>query len=84
MFKLHAVVFRLIIPIQALESLLPPKKKDLEPLPAIVDEVPYEESDIGELRSSFLDGGLDGHFGDHDSDWEDESDDDDEPECRPQ
>ena len=68
-----------------LESFLPPKKKELEPLPEIVDEVPYEESDIGELRSSFLDGGLDGQFGDDDSDWEDEDDEDvEQPECRPQ
>ena len=66
--------------IQALQSLLPPKKKNIEPLPEIVDEVDYEESDIAELRSTFLDHG----FGDE-SDWEDDDDDDeDEPECRPQ
>ncbi|KAF6757205.1 DnaJ-domain-containing protein [Ephemerocybe angulata] len=74
------------IDLKALASLLPPKKKELEPLPAIVDEVPYEESDIGDLRSSFLDHeGFEGQFDEHDSDWSDEDDDEDgEPECRPQ
>ncbi|KAJ2922882.1 hypothetical protein H1R20_g14248, partial [Candolleomyces eurysporus] len=68
------------VDLKALESLLPPKKKDLEPLPEIVDEVDYKESDMAELRSTFLDHG----FGDE-SDWEDDDDDDDEePECRPQ
>lgn len=65
--------------LQALESLLPPKKKDLEPLPDVVDEADYQESDIAELRSTFLDHG----FGDE-SEWEDDDDDEDEPECRPQ
>lgn len=70
---------------QALAALLPPKKKELDPLPEIVDEVPYEVSDIGELRSSFLDAdGLDGQFDDHDSDWSDEDDEDGQPECQPQ
>ena len=78
--SIHPFITNLFCVIQALQSLHPPKKKDIEPLPEIVDEVDYEESDIAELRSTFLDHG----FGDE-SDWEDEDDDDDEePECRPQ
>ncbi|KAI0710127.1 DnaJ-domain-containing protein [Earliella scabrosa] len=60
---------------QALSALLPPKKPEMDPKPAVVDEVPFEESDIVD-------------FGEGDeADWEDEDDDDDdgmEPECRPQ
>ncbi|KZP31856.1 DnaJ-domain-containing protein [Athelia psychrophila] len=60
-----------------LQSLLPPKKTDVSPAPAVVDEAEFEESDI-----------LD--FGEGDEDWEDEEEDDPyeedgaEPECRQQ
>jgi DnaJ family protein A protein 2 len=67
-----------------LSTLLPPKKEDIEPLPEIVDEANYEESDIGELHSTFLDQELEAQFED---DWEDEDSDDDihgQPECQPQ
>jgi len=61
--------------IEAVESLLPPKKKDVEPLPAVVDEAEFEESDMVD-------------FGEDESNWEDEDDDDEsigpEPECRQQ
>ncbi|KAM5538475.1 hypothetical protein V8D89_007808, partial [Ganoderma adspersum] len=64
------------VDVQALAALLPPKKPEMDPKPAIVDEVPFEESDIVD-------------FGEGDEgDWEDDDDDDDddgiEPECRPQ
>ncbi|KAG1747085.1 uncharacterized protein EDB91DRAFT_1245535 [Suillus paluster] len=83
----------------ALERLLPPKKLDMDPMPEIVDEVPYEEGDIVDVRarsfpagSDFFDQGFASQFGDGDEDdWEDEDDDDydnddmgGEPECRPQ
>jgi len=63
----------------ALEKLLPPKKPDISPRPAIVDDVEYEATDVA-------------NFGDDDDEeWdsdedEDEDDDDDlgNPECRPQ
>ncbi|EAU85530.2 chaperone regulator [Coprinopsis cinerea okayama7 len=72
------------VDIKALSTLLPPKKEDIEPLPEIVDEANYEESDIGELHSTFLDQELEAQFED---DWEDEDSDDDihgQPECQPQ
>jgi DnaJ family protein A protein 2 len=63
----------------ALERLLPSKKPDMDPMPEIVDEIPYEEGDIVDFGE-----------GDED-DWEDEDGDDydddnmgGEPECRPQ
>ncbi|EMD34156.1 hypothetical protein CERSUDRAFT_107898 [Gelatoporia subvermispora B] len=57
----------------ALEQLLPPKKSEMEPKPAIVDEVPFEEADIAD-------------FGDGDEeDWEDDDDEHGgEPECQHQ
>ncbi|KAK2460908.1 hypothetical protein APHAL10511_007378 [Amanita phalloides] len=65
------------VDVQALASLLPPKKPELEPYPETVDEAQYEESDIVD-------------FGGDDDEWEDEEEEDDyghmgaEPECRPQ
>lgn len=82
--------------LQALEALLPPKKTDIEPRPAIVDEADYEESDVVEVRarsvpagSDFFDHGM-AQFGEGgDDDWEDEDEEYDEdgggePECRAQ
>ena len=71
--------------LQRLEKLLPPKRVDVEPRPAVVDEAQFELSDIADARgrpfptsSDFFD------HGDEDE-WEDEEDDDDdEPECRTQ
>ncbi|KAI0370384.1 DnaJ-domain-containing protein [Pilatotrama ljubarskyi] len=57
---------------KALAGLLPPKKDEMDPKPAIVDEVPFEESDIVDFG------------GDDEEDWEDEDDDGMEPECRTQ
>lgn len=84
--------------LQALAALLPPKKPDIIPQPAIVDEAGFEESDVVDetfhAQRSFEPG-----FGsglDDEGDWEDEDDEDDydfggphgyggpEPECRPQ
>lgn len=71
-------------PPQQLEKLLPPKRVDVDPRPAVVDEAQFELSDIADARgrpfptpSDFFD------HGDEDE-WEDEEDDDDEPECRTQ
>jgi DnaJ homolog subfamily A member 2 len=75
---------------------LPPKKSDIEPLPAVVDEADFEESDIVDVRSrtypassDFFDHGFSTQFGEGDDDWEDEDEDEDDeegdqPECRPQ
>ena len=81
-----------LCPSQALEALLPPKKPEMDPKPAVVDEVAYEESDIADVREqafaggNFFDHGFSTQFGE--GDWEDEDEDDDddmdEPECRPQ
>ncbi|KAI0671519.1 DnaJ-domain-containing protein [Trametes maxima] len=79
----------------ALAALLPPKKPEMEPKPAVVDEVPFEESDIVDVRetpfnasSSFFDHASGFQFGAGDEDdWEDDEDEDDdgmEPECRTQ
>lgn len=63
---------------KALEDLLPPKKPEMDPKPAVIDEVPFEESDIVDFGEG------------DDDDWEDEDeeeeDEDDlsEPECRTQ
>ncbi|KAH9936050.1 hypothetical protein B0H21DRAFT_758745 [Amylocystis lapponica] len=73
----------------ALEAILPPKKPEMEPKPAVVDEVPFEESDIPDVPfhagSHFFDHGFGAQFGDGDEgEWEDEDEDDDplgEPEC---
>lgn len=80
---------------QTLEAILPPKKAEMEPKPAVIDEVPFEEGDIVDVRatpfagSNFFDHGFDTQFGEGDGDgWEDDEDDEDdehgEPECRPQ
>jgi DnaJ family protein A protein 2 len=77
---------------------LPPKKVDVEPRPAIVDDVNYEEADVAEVRArsfpaaaDFFDHAFGGQFGEsNEEDWEDEEDayDDDDPleqpECRAQ
>ncbi|THH19798.1 hypothetical protein EW146_g1418 [Bondarzewia mesenterica] len=78
----------------ALEALLPPKKADVEPKPQVVDEVPYEESDMVEVRarsfpagSDFFDQVFASQFGEgaDDDAWEDDEDEDGaEPECRTQ
>ena len=75
--------------------MLPPKKVDVEPLPAVVDEAGFEESDMMDVRarsfpasSDFFDQGFPSQFGDNENDWEDEDDEYDggvpEPDCRPQ
>ncbi|KAF8842070.1 DnaJ-domain-containing protein [Paxillus ammoniavirescens] len=84
---------------QALAKLLPPKKANIEPAPAIIDEAPFEDADLEDVRarcfpasSDFFDEGFPSQFGEgDDDDWEDDDDDgyDDhgmggEPECRPQ
>ncbi|KAG6850691.1 hypothetical protein H0H93_009849 [Arthromyces matolae] len=81
---------------QALESLLPPKRSDPEPLPEVVTKAQFEESDIIDVRfgsfpagKTFFDA-FSPQFGDDDDDWEDDNDDDDDfddgqqPECNPQ
>ena len=57
----------------------------------MIDEVPFEESDIVEVRETpftdgtFFDHGFASQFGDEEEDWEDEEDSEDgEPECRNQ
>lgn len=67
-----------------LENLLPPKRTDVEPRPAVVDEAQFELSDIADARGRTFPTPSD--FFDHgdDDEWEDEDDDDDEPECRTQ
>lgn len=66
----------------------------MEPQPAIVDEVPFEKSDIADVRappfhasSSFFDHASGFQFGEgeDEDEWEDEDDEEGgEPECRPQ
>lgn len=75
---------------QALAALLPPGKPELDPKPAVIDEVAFEESDIADVREppfpgNFFDDGY-AKFGDNEDEWEDEDEDDDgyEPECRQQ
>ena len=86
--------------LQALESLLPPKKPELSPLPDTVDEVKYEEADIVDVRARSFPAGADflnqsfsfSQFGENDEDaWIDDDDegmhgdeDDMEPDCRHQ
>ncbi|KAF9048597.1 DnaJ-domain-containing protein [Panaeolus papilionaceus] len=80
------------VDMKALEAVLPPKKQDLDPQPAVVDEAAFEESDIVDVRArsypasqNFFDHGFPSQFGGDEDDWEDEDDDDmDEPDCRPQ
>ena len=71
-------------PPKQLEKLLPPKRADVEPRPAVVDEAQFELSDIADARGRPFPTSSD--FFDHDDEdeWEDEEDDDDEPECRTQ
>lgn len=71
--------------LQALEGLLPPKKPEMDPRPAVVDEVPFEESDIVDVRahhfpgSSFFDrSGFAQQFGEGEDGWEDDDDDEDD------
>ncbi|KAH9945316.1 DnaJ-domain-containing protein [Epithele typhae] len=81
----------------ALAAVLPPKKAEMDPKPAVVDEVPFEESEIVDVRerpfpagSNFFDHAHGFQFGEgEEADWEDDEDDDDEddgmePECRTQ
>lgn len=80
-------------------ALLPPKKAEMDPKPAVVDEVPFEESDIVDVREPpfpagphFFDDGLDSQFGEgaDEEGWEDDDDEEDHmghgaaPECRQQ
>ncbi|KAI0701331.1 hypothetical protein BC835DRAFT_1323461 [Cytidiella melzeri] len=74
----------------ALEALLPPGKPEMDPKPAVIDEVAFEESDLEDVREppfpgTFFDDGY-AKFGDHEDDWEDEDEDEEgvEPECRQQ
>ncbi|KAI0925708.1 hypothetical protein AcV5_008373 [Taiwanofungus camphoratus] len=84
----------------ALESFLPPKKSEMDPKPAIVDELPFEESDMQDVRETpfsaagahFFDHDLGSQYGEGgDAEWEDEDEDEDEdehfgaqPECAQQ
>jgi DnaJ homolog subfamily A member 2 len=82
--------------VQALTALLPPKKAEVEPRPAIVDEVPFEEADAAHVRgrafppgADFFEHGFGPQFGDDDDDddegaWEDDDDEEGTPECRTQ
>ena len=70
---------------QALGSLLPPKKPEMDPRPAVVDEVPFEESDLVDVRSqrfsgsAFFDRSAFGRqFGEDEDAWEDEDEDEDD------
>ena len=76
---------------QALAALLPPKKPEIDPKPAVIDEVPFEESDIADVRETpfaggnFFDHGFSTQFGEDEEDWEDDDDSEGgEPECRNQ
>ncbi|EPT01713.1 hypothetical protein FOMPIDRAFT_1161263 [Fomitopsis schrenkii] len=67
----------------ALEGLLPPKKPEMDPRPEVVDEVPFEESDIVDF------GGDEDGWEDEDEDEDDDEDDEwgphgHEPECQQQ
>jgi DnaJ homolog subfamily A member 2 len=64
--------------------MLPPKKADLEPRPPVVDEVPFEVSNITEARGTPFPDASD-FFDDAEEDWEDDDDDDEhQADCRPQ
>lgn len=72
---------------QALEGLLPPKKPEMDPRPEVVDEVPFEESDIVDVRSQRFSGsaffdrsGFARQFGGDEDGWEDEDEDEDDDE----
>ncbi|KAI6025591.1 hypothetical protein F5J12DRAFT_809038 [Pisolithus orientalis] len=70
----------------ALAKLLPPKKAQIDPAPEIIDEAPFEEADLEDVRarcfpasSDFFDQAFAPQFGDGDEDdWEDDDDDDDD------
>ncbi|TFY60811.1 hypothetical protein EVG20_g7283 [Dentipellis fragilis] len=77
----------------ALESLLPPKKSDVEPRPEVVDEATFEESDMVEVRGQsfpaspgFFDQDFASQFGEgaDEDGWEDDDDEGEPPECRTQ
>ena len=55
----------------------------MDPLPSIVDDADYEESDVTEFQTTWLEQELESQF---DDDWEDEDSDEgmDAPECQPQ
>ncbi|KAF8656834.1 hypothetical protein AX16_002382 [Volvariella volvacea WC 439] len=83
------------VDLQALQALLPPKKGNIEPLPEIVDDADFEETDIVDVRarsfpasSNFFDHGFPSQFGgeNNSDEWvdEDDSDDLDDPGCQPQ
>ncbi|PPQ83466.1 hypothetical protein CVT25_007057 [Psilocybe cyanescens] len=70
------------VDIKAVEAVLPPKRVDVDPLPEIVDEADFEESDIVDVRArsvpasqNFFDHGFASQFGEDDDDWEDEDED---------
>ncbi|KAJ7242785.1 hypothetical protein B0H12DRAFT_844965 [Mycena haematopus] len=80
---------------KTLLSLIPPKKTDIEPRPAVVSTAAFEEADIEEVRERYFPAGQDffdrafaSQFGEDEDDWEDEEDDDDfggpGEECRQQ
>lgn len=84
-------------PWQALAAILPPKKAEVDPSPAIIDEATFEEADLEDVRArsfpatDFFDQAFASQFGNDDDEWEDEDEDDyddhglgGEPECRPQ
>ena len=50
---------------QTLSALLPPRKSEIDPLPEVVDEVPFETSDLGDVRDPPFSAGA--HFFDHPS-----------------
>lgn len=59
----------------------------MEPQPEIVDEVPFEETDIADVRErsfppsqDFFDHGFSSQFGQDEDEWMDEDEDDDEEE----
>ncbi|CCM00072.1 uncharacterized protein FIBRA_02099 [Fibroporia radiculosa] len=78
----------------ALAQLLPPKKPEMDPPPEVVDEVAYEQSDMGDVRAPAFGPGyqfFDQSFGQQfdvadEHDWIDEDDEDEDgfgedPEC---
>ncbi|KAJ7722753.1 hypothetical protein DFH07DRAFT_856632 [Mycena maculata] len=82
---------------KTLLSLIPPKKADIEPRPAVVSTAAFEEADIEEVRERYFPAGQDffdhafaSQFGEGDEDdWVEDEDEDAEfggrePECRPQ
>ncbi|KAG6854393.1 hypothetical protein C0991_007384 [Blastosporella zonata] len=76
---------------KALEVLLPPKRSNPEPLPEIVTEAEFEESDIMDVRfrsfpasQAFFDEFSPQFGGDDENDWEDEDEDEDDYEGGPQ